>query len=147
MTPSSSLPDTPVPHSTRCRAGHLVAGCCRGSSRSHRGRAYIGVFFCADLLVRSALVGNQLASSSIHLRIMDQPDVLHVLLHHRADLGDDAGHVDAASLEVTAAGVEHGFQFFHDEGDVAALAEHGGRSEEHTTELQSLMRNSYAVFC
>src|SRR3546814_2789908 len=24
---------------------------------------------------------------------------------------------------------------------------HGGRSEEHTSELQSLMRNSYAVFC
>src|SRR3546814_4173567 len=26
-------------------------------------------------------------------------------------------------------------------------AEEGGRSEEHTSELQSLMRNSYAVFC
>src|SRR3546814_9191223 len=24
---------------------------------------------------------------------------------------------------------------------------YGGRSEEHTSELQSLMRNSYAVFC
>src|SRR5690348_13592433 len=57
---------------------------------------------------------------------MDQPDVLHVLFHHRADLGDDAGHVDAAGLEVAAAGVEYGFQLFHDEGDVAALAEHGG---------------------
>src|SRR3546814_12038123 len=29
------------------------------------------------------------------------------------------------------------------EGDETA----GGRSEEHTSELQSLMRNSYAVFC
>src|SRR3546814_8931044 len=27
------------------------------------------------------------------------------------------------------------------------LAEHGCRSEEHTSELQSLMRTSYAVFC
>src|SRR3546814_2508659 len=26
-------------------------------------------------------------------------------------------------------------------------ASHGGRSEEHTSELQSLMRISYAVFC
>src|SRR3546814_3018730 len=26
-------------------------------------------------------------------------------------------------------------------------AEHADRSEEHTSELQSLMRNSYAVFC
>src|SRR3546814_1544379 len=30
---------------------------------------------------------------------------------------------------------------------LAALAEAGGRSEEHTSELQSLMRISYAVFC
>lgn len=57
---------------------------------------------------------------------MDQADGLHVLLDHRADLGDDAGHVDAAGLEVAAAGVEHGFHLFHQEGDVAALAEHGG---------------------
>src|SRR3546814_9981800 len=28
-----------------------------------------------------------------------------------------------------------------------AIDAHGGRSEEHTSELQSLMRNSYAVFC
>src|SRR3546814_9416404 len=27
------------------------------------------------------------------------------------------------------------------------LCKHGGRSEEHTSELQSLMRISYAVFC
>src|SRR3546814_5662129 len=30
--------------------------------------------------------------------------------------------------------------------DVAPMIE-AGRSEEHTSELQSLMRNSYAVFC
>src|SRR3546814_3887915 len=29
----------------------------------------------------------------------------------------------------------------------AAFAPNDGRSEEHTSELQSLMRNSYAVFC
>src|SRR3546814_5764407 len=29
----------------------------------------------------------------------------------------------------------------------ALIAETGLRSEEHTSELQSLMRNSYAVFC
>src|SRR3546814_4390560 len=31
--------------------------------------------------------------------------------------------------------------------DVAKLCAAGARSEEHTSELQSLMRNSYAVFC
>src|SRR3546814_943279 len=30
---------------------------------------------------------------------------------------------------------------------IAALAAEGRRSEEHTSELQSLMRTSYAVFC
>src|SRR3546814_3220048 len=29
----------------------------------------------------------------------------------------------------------------------AATQQHGRRSEEHTSELQSLMRSSYAVFC
>src|SRR3546814_6201951 len=31
--------------------------------------------------------------------------------------------------------------------DLLAWAEEAGRSEEHTSELQSLMRISYAVFC
>src|SRR3546814_7164413 len=37
----------------------------------------------------------------------------------------------------------------HEVGIVAVVAQHvpGGRSEEHTSELQSLMRISYAVFC
>src|SRR3546814_911516 len=33
------------------------------------------------------------------------------------------------------------------QGVTRALAEHPNRSEEHTSELQSLMRISYAVFC
>src|SRR3546814_1822157 len=32
-------------------------------------------------------------------------------------------------------------------GEEAAVGEFGSRSEEHTSELQSLMRISYAVFC
>src|SRR3546814_7864289 len=32
-------------------------------------------------------------------------------------------------------------------GDVFARMDHRARSEEHTSELQSLMRTSYAVFC
>src|SRR3546814_4501899 len=31
--------------------------------------------------------------------------------------------------------------------DKGSVAKEGGRSEEHTSELQSLMRTSYAVFC
>src|SRR3546814_2374423 len=35
----------------------------------------------------------------------------------------------------------------HDRARAEALASEWGRSEEHTSELQSLMRISYAVFC
>src|SRR3546814_10682027 len=33
------------------------------------------------------------------------------------------------------------------QGDLVVLEAMGGRSEEHTSELQSLMRITYAVFC
>src|SRR3546814_9543339 len=33
------------------------------------------------------------------------------------------------------------------DGMARKIIEENGRSEEHTSELQSLMRNSYAVFC
>src|SRR3546814_2982962 len=45
-----------------------------------------------------------------------------------------AGRAAAAAVEVAR-------------DQVAALLPKGGRSEEHTSELQSLMRISYAVFC
>src|SRR3546814_6557168 len=34
-----------------------------------------------------------------------------------------------------------------DQGQHDVVEHHHGRSEEHTSELQSLMRNSYTVFC
>src|SRR3546814_5780516 len=56
--------------------------------------------------------------------------VAGAVLRHRAQPGD-AGRVEQA------AHVQHAF------GERARIA----RSEEHTSELQSLMRISYAVFC
>src|SRR3546814_6642985 len=55
-----------------------------------------------------------------------------VRLDHVAeeDLGDDLA---AKDVRASVAG--------------RALRQHGDRSEEHTSELQSLMRISYAVFC
>src|SRR3546814_6360188 len=63
--------------------------------------------------------------------------------------------VPAFAHPVIAAGEAyylHGYHFA-DAVDVAATSSHGTtftaavRSEEHTSELQSLMRISYAVFC
>src|SRR3546814_10865028 len=58
------------------------------------------------------------------------------------------GAVDLFALEI----VEPRTQHLHRLGAVLVLAalillDHDERSEEHTSELQSLMRNSYAVFC
>src|SRR3546814_6723841 len=47
-------------------------------------------------------------------------------------------------------GVRRGSAFADPAGRDRSLrpaADHGDRSEEHTSELQSLMRTSYAVFC
>src|SRR3546814_8523325 len=46
--------------------------------------------------------------------------------------------------------IAHGFEKSHDHGPSKAKrkrAEQDARSEEHTSELQSLMRISYSVFC
>src|SRR3546814_10218469 len=46
------------------------------------------------------------------------------------------------------AGTQHVVEACRDVNDAAPLAPHHfRRSEEHTAELQSLMRSSYAVFC
>src|SRR3546814_9678271 len=68
------------------------------------------------------------------------PNVLRVRHCRRERLPkgphDSGGH---------GSGREHAAQRREVETRIAALAQ--GRSEEHTSELQSLMRISYAVFC
>src|SRR3546814_3562717 len=70
----------------------------------------------------------------------------HQLLEHRTDglgaqehgLGDAAGVQQAVGEDVSALGVG---------AELDLVDGEEGRSEEHTSELQSLMRISYAVFC
>src|SRR3546814_4808365 len=84
-------------------------------------------FFLADV-VRPAAAG--LADAAAHDQHVDQAAVVHVVVepvvHARAD--DD--HAAAAGLVGGAGELTRDL-----------------RSEEHTSELQSLMRISYAVFC
>src|SRR3546814_963062 len=70
---------------------------------------------------------------------LDRPRAAIAHIGHR--LGDDAAHpitLDAAQ-DRRGGFLEHLL--------VAALERAVARSEEHTSELQSLMRISYAVFC
>src|SRR3546814_7585898 len=54
-----------------------------------------------------------------------------------------AGDAPGPVLALTAQNVETG----DGDGDTVLVRASAGRSEEHTSELQSLMRISYAVFC
>src|SRR3546814_9754282 len=74
------------------------------------------------------------------------------LLEHRVALGE-AGQRPTVGLRVHGiAGLHHphrGGEFFHESIVNVRMDDHPlcTRSEEHTSELQSLMRISYAVFC
>src|SRR5882762_2262420 len=83
-----------------------------------------GVGLPGARLELGALLVDQLLLVRIELRLPDETDALQVLLDDIAELGDDRGHELSAGLPVTAARVEHRLQLIHQEGDVAALAEH-----------------------
>src|SRR3546814_6232933 len=55
----------------------------------------------------------------------------------------------AGSVQVCTAAMHKGFKIVEDMADGLGywMDGKGYRSEEHTSELQSLMSNSYAVFC
>src|SRR3546814_4933709 len=59
------------------------------------------------------------------------------LLHHILRIGHRAEHSIGNTQQVRPVSIEGDGSAFH----------HFQRSEEHTSELQSLMRISYAVFC
>src|SRR3546814_10571290 len=54
---------------------------------------------------------------------------------------------DAAEEDVAGVGIAGHAARVRAGGDAGGVAAARIRSEEHTSELQSLMRNSYAVFC
>src|SRR3546814_2084765 len=86
--------------------------------------------------------------------VPDQLDAMDALDHlRRAEVPmllvhDEYGHfegiVTPADLLSAIAGE---FASDQDIGSEPALVQRDDRSEEHTSELQSLMRSSYAVFC
>src|SRR3546814_17557665 len=81
----------------------------------------------------------------LHVVAVDRPDVVEAeLLEQRA-----AGHQAARILLGALGGDLDGLGEALDDlaAQMAQRAELLGRSEEHTSELQSLMRISYAVFC
>src|SRR3546814_2576188 len=72
----------------------------------------------------------------------DQPHDLLDLVEQRA------GRIVEQQVRLVEEEGEHGLVGIADFGELfEQFAQQPQRSEEHTSELQSLMRNSYAVFC
>src|SRR3546814_2012798 len=61
--------------------------------------------------------------------------------------GVEAGHLGGLAADEGAAGLAAALGDAADDGGPRGNLEPAHRSEEHTSELQSLMRISYAVFC
>src|SRR3546814_4737435 len=70
-------------------------------------------------------------------RQIASPELKQAYVERNVGTGDALTHLTIPSIEVDVVVVE----------GTTASALRAGRSEEHTSELQSLMRISYAVFC
>src|SRR3546814_7616931 len=66
-------------------------------------------------------------------------DMINQIYSNKAD------KLKGRQLPIMYSSREH--SFFSISGNLATQCPQAVRSEEHTSELQSLMRNSYAVFC
>src|SRR3546814_3362730 len=92
-----------------------------------------------DRAFLAQLQGYGLTTAEVHYYRPDAPSLLQLYVWQEYDLAPDFpvlfDFLDHWRREIEAA--LHSVQIAHDQL----------RSEEHTSELQSLMRNSYAVFC
>src|SRR3546814_10115510 len=131
---------------------------------AHRNRTDRQGMACADRCVQTRdQLGADLEAArrddvaTLAIGIAQQGDMRAAVgvVFQALDAGDDAVLVatevdDAVVLLVTAATVTHRDVAVVIAARIARLGFEQGciaRSEEHTSELQSLMRSSYAVFC
>src|SRR3546814_6012503 len=105
----------------------------------------VGVHALEDLRLGVGDVGDR--GEVADVRRLDVGDDGDVRAHQGGQLADLAGVVHA-DFEHAVDGVAlHAREAQRHTPVIVEAAGAGGRSEEHTSELQSLMRISYAVFC
>src|SRR3546814_7227650 len=71
----------------------------------------------------------------------------YTTLFRSADRDDLAHHFDDVRMVLAVLGEQPLRELVVELAEQLAVVNDAGRSEEHTSELQSLMRISYAVFC
>src|SRR3546814_9960295 len=127
--PRSTRTDTLFPDTTLFRSFRLAVG-----GRNEIRRALLGNLEVFDLVE----VADQAA-----LRFTRR-------VRHRIDQGGSQGHGDMIASVGKGGGPYQPRAWLaiaRQKAETAAAGPSGCRSEEHTSELQSLMRISYAVFC
>src|SRR3546814_7094900 len=121
--------------------------------------ASAGALACRGLRTPGRLLDGAGSYMRFYLRAYAQ--VPRAVIRHRREiwrlLGEVAfgsgalavigGTVVTVGFLTSFAGIELGIQGYAQLSDIGVEALTGFRSEEHTSELQSLMRISYAVFC
>src|SRR3546814_4784514 len=118
----------------------------REGARVHTGGHQAGEVRQVDQEVGADLVGDLAEAREVDEarigRAAGDDELRLVLERQLLDL------VEVDAPVVPAHAVLHGVEPLAGEVRLGAVGEMAaGRSEEHTSELQSLMRNSYAVFC
>src|SRR3546814_4009889 len=97
--------------------------------------------FRSGMLDRGAEDGQR----GVTLELVDEPAVLvHGVDDDAEELVEQVHHLGGGD---GGGQLRRADQVDEQHRDIAFLAAEFGRSEEHTSELQSLMRISYAVFC
>src|SRR3546814_4211849 len=100
---------------------------------------------CSAVLLAFKIRHRELADAARFLAEAAVFAVVAIVAHHEDVAG---GHgVDAGVVGDGVAAVDRLEAFAARQRLAVALIAADGRSEEHTSELQSLMRISYAVFC
>src|SRR3546814_5587437 len=93
----------------------------------------------------------QHAFNLIHVLPLGEKQSLKTDLRYARSTDDGSSNVDnkalGAMVTYSVSGHSFGLGYQEMNGDTGFAFVGGWRSEEHTSELQSLMRISYAVFC
>src|SRR3546814_7111947 len=129
--PRSTRTDTLFPYTTLFRALGLAHDAFIGRRIGDQQAAVAGLV---------AVVGQQRSAAAAERTIDVQFDAAH--FQASAGMAIDAVRAQVRQRLAVAVGVGVDAQ-----GQLAGIGEALVRSEEHTSELQSLMRISYAVFC
>src|SRR3546814_2227577 len=130
-------------------SGRKVLGQRARDQVSHRGAPGVRIEFCRSQSNRIPLPGNEgIGQRTVVDALADSCPILAAdVVLERAGIGVDHGSaLDGRSAGHRAAVVGR-VADRHLDRRAPVERRYGDRSEEHTSELQSLMRISYAVFC